>query len=93
MTRIRFGLKFKRLPKIAMGLLRLRILKRLEISRPMLKKYVDMGKLDPVRKGLYTLTDEFTDEFALLQAQSAKIIYSYGTALFFWGMSDRTPTS
>ena len=52
----------------------------------MLKKYVDMGKLDPVRKGLYTLTDEFTDEFALLQAQSAKIIYSYGTALFFWGM-------
>lgn len=41
-----------------------------------------MGKLDPVRKG-YTLTDEFTDEFALLQAQSAKIIYSYGTALFF----------
>ena len=44
----------------------------------MLKKYVDMGKLDPVRKGLYTLTDEFTDEFALLQAQSAKIIYSYG---------------
>ena len=61
------------------------------ISRPMLKKYVDMGKLDPVRKGLYTLTDEFTDEFALLQAQSAKIIYSYGTALFFWGMSDRAP--
>lgn len=41
----------------------------------MLKKYVDMGKLDPVRKGLYTLTDEFTDEFALLQAQSAKIIF------------------
>ncbi|MCA5961923.1 hypothetical protein LC724_18220 [Blautia sp. RD014234] len=37
------------------------------------------------------MTDEFTDEFALLQAQSAKIIYSYGTALFFWGMSDRTP--
>lgn len=63
------------------------------ISRPMLKKYVDMKKLEPVRKGLYTLTDEFIDEFALLQAQSAKIVYSYGTALFFWGMSDRAPNT
>ena len=61
------------------------------ISRPMLKKYVDDSKLELVRKGLYTLMDDFVDEFALIQAQSSKAIFSYGTALYFWGLSDRIP--
>ena len=61
------------------------------ISRPMIKKYSDAGKLEQVRKGLYVLSDGFFDEFALLQVQSTKAIYSYGTAIFLWGLSDRTP--
>lgn len=61
------------------------------ISRPMIKKYLDAGKLEQVRKGLYVLSDGFFDEFALLQVQSTKAIYSYGTAIFLWGLSDRTP--
>lgn len=61
------------------------------ISRPMLKKYVAAGKLEQVRKGIYVLSDGLADEFALLQAQSPKAIYSYGTALYLWGLSDRTP--
>ena len=61
------------------------------ISRPMIKKYLDAGRLEQVRKGLYVLTDGFADEFALLQVQSSKAIYSYGTALYLWGLSDRTP--
>jgi len=61
------------------------------ISRPMLKKYMEEEKLERVRKGLYTLKDGFADEYSLLQAQCSKAVYSYGTALFLWGMSDRTP--
>ncbi len=61
------------------------------ISRPMLRKYVEDGKLDQVRKGLYVLTDDLADEFALLQLQSTKAVFSYGTALYLWGLSDRTP--
>lgn len=61
------------------------------ISRPMLRKYTDAGKLEQIRKGLYVLADELADEFALLQVQSTKAIYSYGTALYLWGLSDRTP--
>ena len=61
------------------------------VSRPMIKKYLDAGKLEQVRKGLYVLSDGFFDEFALLQVQSTKAIYSHGTALFLWGLSDRTP--
>lgn len=61
------------------------------ISRPMLKKYVDSGELVRVRKGIYLLSGDMADEYALLQAQSSKAIFSYGTALFLWGMSDRVP--
>lgn len=61
------------------------------ISRPVLKKYVDSNQLERVRKGLYILADDMPDEFALLQVQCSKAVYSYGTALFLWGMSDRTP--
>ena len=61
------------------------------ISRTMLKKYVDDGELNRVRKGLYTLKYGLADEYALLQAQCSKAVYSYGTALYLWEMSDRTP--
>lgn len=61
------------------------------ISRPMLRKYVEDGRLEQVRKGLYVLADDLADEFALIQLQSTKAIFSYGTALYLWGLSDRTP--
>ena len=61
------------------------------ISKPMLRKYVDAGKLEQIRKGLYVLADDLADEFALIQIQSTKAIFSYGTALYLWGLSDRTP--
>ena len=61
------------------------------VSRPMLRKYVEDGKLEQVRKGLYVLADDLADEFALIQLQSSKAIFSYGTALYLWGLSDRTP--
>lgn len=73
------------------GFIRTRQVEDAGISRPMLKKYMDAGQLECVRKGLYTLKDGLADEYSLLQAQCSKAVYSYGTALFLWGMSDRTP--
>lgn len=61
------------------------------VSRPMLKKYTDAGQLELVRKGLYVLAEGLPDEYALLQAQSSKAVFSYGTALFMWGLSDKAP--
>lgn len=61
------------------------------ISRPMLRKYVEDGRLEQIRKGLYVLADDLADEFALVQMQSTKAVFSYGTALYLWGLSDRTP--
>ena len=61
------------------------------LSRMYLGQYVNAGRLERIAKGLYVPIDGETDEYALLQARSSKAVYSYGTALFFWGLSDRTP--
>ncbi len=66
-------------------------IEQLNISRPMIRKYVDKGDLECARKGIYYLADADFDEYALIQAQSSKAIFSYGTALYLWGLSDRTP--
>uniref|UniRef100_UPI004056DED3 type IV toxin-antitoxin system AbiEi family antitoxin domain-containing protein n=1 Tax=Agathobacter sp. TaxID=2021311 RepID=UPI004056DED3 len=58
---------------------------------PMLKKYSDAGKLERIRKGLYVLAGDIADEYALLQVRSRFAVFSYGTALFLWGLSDRVP--
>lgn len=58
------------------------------ISRPMLKKYKDKGNLQCVRKGLYALTDTIVDEYLLIQVQKEDAVFSYGTALYLWGLSD-----
>ena len=36
---------------------------KIGISRPMLRKYTDAGKLEQVRKGLYVITESIPDEF------------------------------
>ncbi|MDE6847089.1 MAG: type IV toxin-antitoxin system AbiEi family antitoxin domain-containing protein [Lachnospiraceae bacterium] len=61
------------------------------IRRGLIKKFVEDGKLVKETKGLYLLTDEFPDEYVLLQKRSEKIVFSYGTALYLWRMSDRVP--
>ncbi len=61
------------------------------IYRGMIRKFVDDGKLIKEAKGLYSLASEFPDEYVILQKRSAKMIFSYGTALYLWGMSDRVP--
>lgn len=73
------------------GFIRTAQVEQLGISRPMLKKYSDAGKLERIRKGLYVLAGEIADEYALLQVRSKFAVFSYGTALFLWGLSDRVP--
>jgi len=41
--------------------------------------------------GNYMLADEQPDEFKIIQNRSEKLIFSYGTALYLHGISDRVP--
>lgn len=73
------------------GFIKTAQVEQLGISRPMMRKYTEAGKLEQVCKGLYILASDIADEYALLQARSKFAVFSYGTALFLWGLSDRTP--
>lgn len=84
-------LQIKEVAETNNGLIKTSQVEELNISRPMLRKYVDAGQLERVCKGLYTLTDDIADEYALLQARSKWAVFSYGTALYLWGLSDRIP--
>lgn len=61
------------------------------LYRGLIKSFVEDGRLIKEAKGLYSLADEFPDEYAVLQKRSEKMVFSYGTALYLWGMSDRVP--
>lgn len=61
------------------------------ISRTALKRYVEEQQLVRICKGLYVLENGMADEYVLLQARSGKALFSYGTALYLWGLSDRVP--
>jgi len=62
------------------------------ISRMNLKKMVDMKILSRLDYGIY-VTDKFVhDDFYIFQLKHPNIVFSYNTALYFWGMTERTPT-
>ena len=61
------------------------------IRREQLKKYLDSGTLIRESRGIYSFADSINDEFVLLQSRCKKGIFSYGTALYFHGLTDRFP--
>lgn len=61
------------------------------VSRTTLSALTDKGMLVRVARGVYTLADSITDEYALLQSRCSKAVFSQGTALYFWGLSDKVP--
>ena len=61
------------------------------ISRANIVKLTDSGLLVKESRGIYSVASEMSDEYAAIQKRSGRLIFSYGTALFFHGISDRVP--
>lgn len=62
------------------------------ISRMNLKKMTDKGIIKRLDYGIY-ITDKFVyDDFYLFQLKHINTVFSYNTALYFWGMTERTPS-
>lgn len=81
----------KNIAKENNGIVRTSQIEEAGIYRSVIKEFVDQDLLVCERKGIYSVKDVFDDEYVLLQIQSSKFVYSYGTALFLHGLSDRTP--
>lgn len=61
------------------------------ISKMNLKKLVDSGRVKKIERAVY-VTDKFVyDDFYLFQIKHPNVVFSYNTALYFHGMTERTP--
>lgn len=83
--------KIIKLAKEHEGIVSTNQIKRENIRAEVLKTMVDEGKLEKIAHGLYGLPEAIVDEFFLLQNKCTKGIFSYGTALYFLGLSNRVP--
>lgn len=63
------------------------------LSNTILSKYVADGSLIRVCHGIYALPDSVIDDMYVLNLRSQKIVFSHESALFFNGISNRTPFS
>lgn len=63
------------------------------IRRHELAFYVKEGQLERVERGIYSLPNEWVDDFEILQIKNEKVIYSFGTALYFHDLSDKAPST
>jgi len=75
------------------GIITNKIAEKIGIKRHILSNLVKTNKLDRIKKGLYTLKNDILDEFIEISSNSTKIIFSYQTALYLHGLTDRVPNS
>lgn len=61
------------------------------ISRAMLSKLCQQGRIRRIARGQYSMEDELPDELCSLCLRTGKLIFSHESALFLHGISDRTP--
>ena len=66
--------------------------KELGIKRYILSKMVKDGKLERIKNGVYKKKEEILDDFVLISSKNERVVFSYQTALFLHGLSDRTPS-
>jgi hypothetical protein len=81
----------KELAKKGGGLITTAQIENAGISRVLIPTFVEEGILLKESRGIYYYADEFPDVLQIIQANNPRVIYSYGTALYLWNMSDRIP--
>ncbi len=78
--------------KSTSGILSIKEIYSENISREIINKFLENGKLTRFGRGLYTINSAWEDDFFSLQQKYSKGIYSHDTALYLLGYSDRTPS-
>ena len=63
----------------------------LNISKPLIKKYVESGLLRKVSHGLYIDSNLLQDDEYIFQRRYPEAIFSYNTSLYFLNLSNRVP--
>ena len=61
------------------------------VKRHVLASLAQKGELERVKNGVYKKKDAVDDEFAAISLNNEKVVFSFHTALYLLGFSDRTP--
>ena len=61
------------------------------IRKEKIREMLEMGVIERIGYGLYALSTEEVDEYYEFQQACPRGIFSYGTAAYFWELSDRVP--
>lgn len=64
---------------------------QLGIKRHTLAAFAKKGTIERVKNGVYKKKDAIDDEFASISLNSSNLVFSFQTALYLLGFSDRTP--
>jgi predicted transcriptional regulator of viral defense system len=61
------------------------------IDNKELQRLTEAGLLERISRGLYISASDMADDYLVAQYKCGKGVYSHETALYFHGLSDRTP--
>ena len=61
------------------------------IKRHILASLVQKGKLERIKNGVYKKKDAVDDDYATISLKNDQVVFSFHTALYLLGFSDRTP--
>ena len=65
--------------------------KEIGIKRHVLALLTQKGELERVKNGVYKKKDTLDDDFAAISINNEQVVFSFHTALYLLGFSDRTP--
>lgn len=65
---------------------------KMNIPKPSIQKYIDAGLIERVSHGLYMNSNQFPDDYYILQKRYPHIVFSHNTALYILNLTNRTPT-
>ena len=83
--------KLKELIEKNGGIITTKMLAENHIHRQYLKQLVDEGYVAQYARGVYSIPVQYLDEYYLTINTYSRAIYSHSTALFLYGLTDRTP--
>ena len=84
-------IKIKELLEKNQGIITTKQIEEIGISRVYIKQLVNKGIISRVKKGIYTSSDMLEDELYIFQIKSKIAIFSYNTAMYLLGETERTP--
>ncbi len=83
--------KVKEFVKNHKGMLTTQDFKNNKIGFFFINKLIDDNIIEKIDKGIYNKTEDFEDEYFIIQQKYSKAIFSYNTALYFLGKTEVMP--